>query len=199
MHRFLHLGVEILDPHRDPVEPQAAQRAQLVRAGDARVDLDPDFGVGRQREPFARVLEELLELRGVQVGRGPASPVQLDDGPLPVQPPGELVYFPPELLQVGECDVVIPVDDDVAAAEEAQPLAEREMHVEGDGGGRARAVRTADDFVVVVRAETVEPLGRGRVTGIARPGDVVAVEDFSRDVQRLALKIDVQRFVGHKN
>jgi hypothetical protein len=46
--RLLHLGGEVLDPHRQPVEAEARQRLELRARGHPRIDLDRHLGVGER-------------------------------------------------------------------------------------------------------------------------------------------------------
>ena len=78
MNRFLHLGLEILNAHAQAVEAQAAQRFQMRAIGDARVDLDSDFRIRRERKTLARVAEKIFHLRGRQIRGRAAAPVKLD-------------------------------------------------------------------------------------------------------------------------
>ena len=85
---------------------------------------------------------------------------------------------------------MILVDDDVAAAEEAEPFAEGEMHVQRERpAGRARWI--LQRLLEIGRAKGVQPFGRCRITRIARAGDIVPVQNFPRDVQRFALNLNI--------
>ena len=80
--RLLHLRLKILNTHAQAIESEPPQRFQVRAAGDARVHLNTNFGVRREREPFARVAEKILHLRWRQKRRRTSSPVELDDRPL---------------------------------------------------------------------------------------------------------------------
>ena len=51
---FLHFGMEILNAHAQAIEAEAPQCFQMLRAGDARIDLDADFGVRAQMKTSPR-------------------------------------------------------------------------------------------------------------------------------------------------
>ena len=57
VNRLLHLRLEILNAHAEPVESETPQRFQMRAAGHARIDFDSDLGVRRERKPLARVPE----------------------------------------------------------------------------------------------------------------------------------------------
>ena len=82
MDGFLHFRLEILNAHAEAVEAEAAQGFEVRAAGDARVDFDSDFGVGREGKSLARVAEEIFHLRGREIRRRAAAPVELDHGAL---------------------------------------------------------------------------------------------------------------------
>ena len=52
----------------------------MLRAGDARIDFDADFGVGREGESLRGEAEQIFHLRGRQIGGRSAAPVELHDG-----------------------------------------------------------------------------------------------------------------------
>ena len=79
MDGLLHFGVEILDAHAQAIEAEAAQAFEVLLAGDARVDFDADLGVGSEGEALRRVAEQVFHLRGREVGRRAAAPVELHD------------------------------------------------------------------------------------------------------------------------
>ena len=80
MDGLLHFGIEILNAQAQAIEAQAAQAFQVLRAGDARIDFDADFGVGGEGESLGGEAEEIFHLRGRQIGWRAAAPVKLHDG-----------------------------------------------------------------------------------------------------------------------
>ena len=82
MNRLLHFRLKILNAHAQPVESEPAQRFEMRAAGDARVDFDSDFRVGRERKSLARIAEKIFHLRGREIRRRAAAPVKLNHGPL---------------------------------------------------------------------------------------------------------------------
>ena len=78
---FLHVRIEILNAHGNPVESQPAQRGQLVFPGYARIDLNADFRIRGKAKAFFGVKKQVLELGGAEIGGCAASPVKLDHRP----------------------------------------------------------------------------------------------------------------------
>ena len=140
MDRFLDERVEILNPHGNPIEAESPEHDRLVFGRNSRIDLDADFRVRGEIEPFRGVREEILELRGAQVSGGPPAPVKLNDGPRTVDALRHLYYLPFELLEIRMRDLVALIDDDITAAEEAQTLAEGEVHIERERALLARGI-----------------------------------------------------------
>ena len=130
MNGLLHLGLEILDAHAEPVESQAAQRFEMRAIGDARIDFDADFGVRREREALARVHEKVFHLRGREIGGRAAAPVELDHAAVFRNPAGHVLDFLLQRGEVGNGDALVLLDRDVARAKQAQAFAEGKMHVE---------------------------------------------------------------------
>ena len=57
MNRFLHLGLKILNAHAQAVEAEATQGFQMRAIGDARVNLDSNLRIRRERKTLSRVAE----------------------------------------------------------------------------------------------------------------------------------------------
>src|SRR5262249_44754091 len=179
VHALLHARVEVLDTEREPVEPEAAERRDLAGRGDAGVHLDRDLGVGREGEVLAERGEQALEIGLAEVGRRAPAPVELREPAAARQVPGEETGLADQIVEVAAGDVAMLRDDDVAAAEEAALLAERQVRVERKlcllqrvGFGEPRAVLRPPE----ARAE----LHRGRVRGGARPGAIAAGPELER-------------------
>src|SRR5580704_16407714 len=49
-HRFLNLGMKILNTEAESIKAEPAQRFEMRDGSDARIDFDSDFGVGRDRK-----------------------------------------------------------------------------------------------------------------------------------------------------
>ena len=79
MDGFLHIGVKILDAHAKAIEAELAESFEMFEGGDARVDLDANFGIRREMEIFTREAEEVFDLGGRQIGWCATAPVKLDD------------------------------------------------------------------------------------------------------------------------
>ncbi len=54
MDGLLHERIEILHAHAQAIETETAKSFEMRGGGDARVDFDADFGVGRKGEALAR-------------------------------------------------------------------------------------------------------------------------------------------------
>jgi hypothetical protein len=182
-HRRLDVGIEILHPHRDAVEAEPLQQAQLCFAGDARVDLDRHLRVGQDLEVLRHHLVQPLDLRLVEVGRRAAAPVVLRDLAPVRQGCGDELDLALEPLEVGGRDLPLARDDDVAAAVEATLLAEREVQVErqrlvpaGVGGSQLPPE--------VGLAEFRMHLDGRRVRGVPRTRAVVLLEQRQCGVDR---------------
>ena len=133
----------------------------------------------------------MLELGGAQVRGRSASPVELDHGPRRIHDLRKPVDFPFQLFEIGDRHLVVPVDDDVAAAEEAQTFAEGKMHVQRKRPRGPGFIRLLQRLLEIGRAEGVQPLRRCRIARIAGAGDVVPVQYFPRDIQRFALDLNI--------
>ena len=153
----------------------------MLLRGDARIDFDADFGVGSEGEALGGVAEKVFHLRGSQIGGRAAAPVKLRDAALARDVPRDVVDFSLQRGEVRRRDAVILGDDHVAGAEQAQAFAEGKMHVERDG--RFRGVGLREELVEIVGADVVLPDRSGRVAGVARPGTIVAGEEFLGDAK----------------
>ena len=66
-------------PIAEAIEAHAAKGFEVIAGGDARIDFDADFGVGREGEALARVTEEIFDLFRREIGGRAAAPVELRD------------------------------------------------------------------------------------------------------------------------
>src|SRR5580704_2753519 len=156
----------------------------MFAAGDARVNFDADFSVGGEGEVIACEAEEVFDLWRSQVGGSATAPVELDYGAIFGDAAADAGDFALQDFEVGGRDALVFLDDDVAGAEEAEALAEGDVHVERDGGFGCLGLLM--DFFQVGRAEGVVPDGGGGVTGGAGAGAVVAGEEFFADAKFFA-------------
>src|SRR5438128_2677605 len=65
---LLHVAVEVLHAHREPVEAERAQERELLEARDLGVHLDRDLGGGQHGEVAGDGAPEPRELAFVEVG-----------------------------------------------------------------------------------------------------------------------------------
>src|SRR5580704_7026545 len=77
MNGLLHLEIEILYAQAQSIEAETPQSFEMPHAGDARIDFDAYFGVRSKRKSFGREPEEVLHLRGREIGGRAAAPVEL--------------------------------------------------------------------------------------------------------------------------
>ena len=187
---LLHFGIEVLNAQAQAIEAQALQAFQMLLGGDARVDFDADFGIGSERKALGGVTEQVFHLRGREIGGRSAAPVKLRHAALTRNVFGDVLDFFLERCQIGRRDAVILGDDHVAGAEQAQALAEGQVHVERDG--RLGGVGLGEELIEVVRSDVVLPDGRGRVAGVARPGTVVAGEELLGDAKPVAIEVQAE-------
>src|SRR5882724_9830240 len=181
---FLHFGVKILNAHAEAVEAELAQGFEMLARGDPRVDFDADFGIRRKMEMFASETEEILDLRGRQVGGRAAAPMELHDGTVFRNTAADALRLALEDAKIGRRNRFVLLDDDVARAKKAEAFAERDVHVERDR--RFRAFRFFVHSYEVVRAESVIPNGRGGIARIAGAGAIVFGEEFLSDAELFA-------------
>ena len=83
------------------------------------------------------------------------------------------------------------VDDDVAAAEEAQTFAKGKMHVQRKRPRGPDFIRLPQRLLEIRRPEGVLPFRGCRIARIAGPGDVVSVQYFLGNIQRFALDLNI--------
>ncbi len=98
---FWTTGMKILDAHAEAVETEFAKSFEMIAAGDARIDFDADFGVGRESEVLAREAEEVFDLRGSEIGGSAAAPVELHDGTIPRDAAADVLDLALQYVQVG--------------------------------------------------------------------------------------------------
>src|SRR6267378_5509442 len=196
MNRFLHFRVEILNAHAQAIEAKAPQSFQVLARRDSRIDFNTDLSTGGERKPGAHGRKQIFNLIGSQIGGGTAAPMKLDDLALLRNAAANAIQFLLQHSEIWGSDALIFLDDHVAGAEQAQALAKRNVHVEGDG--TLRAFRFFVNVLQVVWPEGIVPYWRGRIAGVARPGPVVAREKFFADSQFVAHLLQSWICQGHR-
>ena len=181
MNRFLHLGMEILNAHAQPVEAEPPQSFEVRLRRHARIDLDADFRVRRERKPFGRETEQAFHLFRRQIRRRAAAPVKLHDGPFAGHESADVLDFPFENFDVRRRDAMILGDDDVAGAEQAQTLAEGKMHVERNRS--TRLVGRGVELLEVTRAKIILPDRRRGIARVTWPRPIVFFEKLFGDFE----------------
>ncbi len=161
--RLLHERIEVLHTQAQPVESEAAQMRDRLRRSLARVDLDGIFGValGQQREVLARGRHQRAHFVERQERGRAAAPVQLRNGAFRVELRCLDCHFAHELLDVGFRAPAVLCRDLVAAAIEADGVAERNMEVEREVGFGGAGIGCR--MPVVVEFEIVAELQGGWV------------------------------------
>ncbi len=190
----LHLVVEILYAQAEAVEAQAAQRFQVPRRGYARVDFDADFGLGSKRKGGRGESKQIFHLFWGQVCGRAAAPMELHDfARARDEAPGVLDLML-EGSQVSRHLVMVLGDDHVARAKQAEALAKREVHVQGDR--RARLFRLFVGALQIVGAEILFPNRRRGIAGVARAGAIVFREKLLRNLESLAVEREADLGIG---
>jgi len=195
MNCFLNERMKILDAHAEAVETELAESFEMLAAGDAGIDFDADFSVGRESEMFAREAVQIFDLRRSEIGGSAAAPVELDDRAIFGDATADALRFALEDFEVRRCDALVFLDDDVACAEKAKALAKGKVHVEGDRGFGGICLFV--DFFEVGGAEGVVPNRRGGVAGVAWAGAIVTGEEFFADAKLIAHVLESGFGEGH--
>ncbi len=141
MNSLLYLGMKILDAHAEPVEAEPAECFEVRPGSHARVDLDADFGLFRKMEALASRAEEVLNLFGRQIGWSSSAPVKLNHGPFARHASAHAPHFLLEHAEIRRSNALILLNDDVARAEQAEALAERNVHVKRNRRARPFGLR----------------------------------------------------------
>ncbi len=129
-----------------------------VQLDFTRIDLDRDLSVGVKVEMVAQQPHQAANLRFVEIGWRPAAPVQLADLTAGKQrrTVDNLLLKRIEILV---CFMLLAGNDLIAAAEVAQSVTKRDMHVE-----RQRTLRIAGHGLLkICFAKSIGELKGGRV------------------------------------
>src|SRR5262249_55431798 len=129
MDRLLDERVEVLDAQAETVEAELPQDATLLWSGRPWVHFDPYLGLIREGKALLDVTVEVGDLLGGKIGRRAAAPVQLLDPAGRINVGAHPVNLLLETGEVRNAHFVLFADHDVAAAEEAERLAEGEVKV----------------------------------------------------------------------
>ena len=186
IHRDLHLRIEVLDAQAHAVDAGARQQVDRVRLAGSRVDLDRELppAVLAQVEVPVELLEQVLELPGIQEGGRAATEMQLVDDTLAIEQFGLQLDLPVEAREIILGLLAAARDDLGAAAVEARAGAERHMHVERQRRRRRRAIGGGRRGAILGLAETVVELDGRRVGRVARAGPVVAADEVGVESDR---------------
>ena len=173
VHRFLHLELEILNPHAQPVEAHLAHRLQVRARGYSRVHFDPDLRVRRKREALPRVREQVLDLLRRKVGRRSTAPMKLRHLAFARNAMADVVGLFFQNVQIRRRNSLVLLDDHIARTEKAQALAEGKMHVQRNRA--ALFLRRGQRLFVFLWPKGVGPHRRRGIAGVARSRLVVAI------------------------
>ncbi len=179
---LLHVRVEVLHAHADPVESQRAQRFELLPCRHARVHFECNFCIPRDGEVPRERAEQRPYLRHGQERRGAAAPVYLPHGPPLAQGPGAHADFAVQVIEI-VLGYVLPFrNHHVATAKQAPLMAERQMHVNRQWL-RGLLRRTRQRLAVIGVAERLRPFGSRGITGVAGSRPVILEQQLARDYQ----------------
>ena len=181
---LLHGGIEVLHAKTDAVEPQLRQVPQTQGIDGAWVHFDGIFALGVKKKMLPQQPHELRKLLIGQKGGRAAAQMQLRDG-LAGEMRAVKGQFLPQQMQILGSLLPMPGDDFVAGAEIAQGGAKRQVHINRQCLRCSAAplrllsfLQSLDKGILAKRRG--EAVGRG-VGGIARPGNVIAGQQFGGD------------------
>src|SRR5712664_3600233 len=106
----------------------------MLARGHAGVDLDANLTAGVEMEMLFGACEQILDLRGCQVGWRAAAPMKLDDGAMLRDAAADALHLLLQHVKIGRRDVLVLLNDDVAGAKEAEAFTEGNVHVQRNGG-----------------------------------------------------------------
>ena len=190
MNRFLHFWMKILNAHAQAVEAQLPQHLKMRERCDARIDLNPDFCVRRERKTLCREAEQAFHLFRRQIRGCATAPVKLHHGPLARNEAADVLDFALQNFNVGRCHAVILGDHHVAGAEQAQAFAEGKMHVQGHR--RSRGVGRGIELFQIVRTEIILPDRRGGIARVARARTIVFFQKRFGNFEAFAIELQME-------
>ena len=173
--RLLHLGIEVLDADRDPVEAELAEEGDGLGVDLARIDLDRDLGVGRDAERAAQHAHEVvISSRARNVGVPPPQ-CSCSTGGRALDHAADDADLAADVPDVLGAAAVVLGDDLVAGAVVADGVAERHVHVQRQRlrVHRVPLVARVQRVDVVLGPEPVVKAVGGRVGRVAGAEQVV--------------------------
>ena len=176
--RLLHLLLEVLHPETHTVKTDFTQQGDGVRFNFTRVDLDGVLAgiVVVQVEALAGFAHQRAHFVVADEGRCTAAPVELIHGARFIEQFALHLQFTEHPLQVGCRLAAVLGHYLVASAVETDGVAERNMEIERQRIAAGVAVFRV--LRVLLCAKTLMELHGGRIGGVARPGFVVALDQF---------------------
>src|SRR5882762_6254725 len=105
----------------------------MLAGGDPGVNLDADFSIRRELEMLAGEIEQILDLRGCQVGGCAAAPMKLYDRSVFRNAAADAFRLALEDAKIRRRNRFVFFDDNIASAKKTEAFAERDVHVERDG------------------------------------------------------------------
>src|SRR6267142_4689381 len=182
--RLLDICLEILNAHAETIEAQLAKSFKMCARSHAGVNLDANLTAGIEMKMLFRESEQILDLLGRQVGWRAATPMELDHRAIFRNAAADAPHLLLQHVEIGRCDALVFLNDDVAGAKEAEAFAEGNMHVERNG-----SFATFGFFVYALeigRAEGIVPDRSRGIARIARSGTIVFCEKFFADMELTA-------------
>src|SRR5262245_27694971 len=139
----------------------------MIRCCHTRIDLNGELAIARQVESFRDCIEQFFNLTRLKKRWSTAAPMHLRYDALMRKL--KQIHFFNEILNVRVGDRMIPLDDYIASAIQTQPLAERDVHVNGKRSSRLSQRRDQESSTGGL------PVRRGRIAGVARRRRVVTL------------------------
>jgi hypothetical protein len=165
VHRRLDGGIEVLHADAGAAEPEPAERPREFRRQSPRVDLDRKLGCVIEIQQGACFVGDPSQRLAAERGRRAAAPVDVSHPARIGQMTPDEVQFANEKVRIGAGDLRFAQHRGGAAAEPAEPTAERDVEVQRQIGIR----RNVAQPILVQRGaqRLVEMIGRG-IAGVAR-------------------------------
>jgi hypothetical protein len=183
--RGLYVGIEVLHAEAQTIEPQLAQRLDLLGVDGAWIDLDGKLMVIAvvHVECLVQAVHQIRQLFTGQIRRRAPAQMQLREFARAVEQ-GRLHHdFTFEVRQVFDGPMGFPGNDFVAGAVVAKALAERNMDIHRQRLGHRRQVAVGGRTLIVVDGKRLMKLWCRRVRGIARPGAVILFDQGSIEIE----------------
>src|SRR5262245_29278964 len=134
----------------------------MIRCCHTRIDLNGELAIFRQVESFRDCIEQFFNLTRLKKRWSTAAPMHLRYDPLMRKL--NQVHFFNEILNVSVGGRMILLDDYITSAIQAQPLAKRDVHVNGERSRRLSQRRYQESSTggLPVRGRWIARVARSR-------------------------------------